>query len=242
LLFLFPILRRLAVLAIVLAIPLVAGELVARKLLGDAVRSAVVARIGGSAQISFGSTPVLWQLVHGHLNVSVTAARVDFRGLPPVSLRGQLDDIHLTSLTSLQGAIGAVTVEAKLGPDGVRDLLSSPRCIDSLPSSLAAALTARPRVLIFPGHVSLLPPVGRSAELRLRPRALGGSVDFHVIAVVLNSAPVAPSTLDAVAAQADCVRQLGDLPFGLRLAHAGAGSGAVTLGFAASDSSFSAAG
>jgi hypothetical protein len=239
-LFLFPIVRRLAVLAIILAIPLVAGEFVARKLLGDAVRSALIARIGGSPQVSFGSTPVLWQLVHGHLNVTVTAPHIYLRGLPPVSLSGQFDDIHLTSVTSLEGAIGTVAVRARLGPDGTRDLLSTPSCVDSLPPSLLAGLTTRPRVLIFPGHVSLLGPRGTVTELRLHPHARAGAVDFAVIGARIDDAPVASATLAAMAAQTDCTRQLNDLPFGLRLDRAGSVTGAVTLAFVASGASFSA--
>lgn len=237
---LFPIVRRLTVLAIVLAIPLLAGEFVARKLLGDAVRSAVAARLGGAPAVSFGSTPVLWQLVHGRLSVSVTEPRVELSGLPPVSLTGQLDDIHLTSLASLQGAIGAVSVTATIGADGVRDLLATPACVESLPAGLAAGLTLRPRVMIFPGHVSLLGARGRVWELRLRPLARDGDLVFAVVGAREDGRSLAGGSLQAVAAALDCRRDLGALPFGVRLAGAGAVNGSVTLDFVARNASFSA--
>src|ERR1700733_9614183 len=119
---LFPILRRLLFLAAFLAALAVGAELLARKLIGDAVTHAIEARIGVAPKVGFGSTPLVVQIARGSLEavtVSAHGARID--GLPPLSLRGTLRDVHLSSLTSLEGAIGSLRVYAWLSPTGVRD-------------------------------------------------------------------------------------------------------------------------
>ena len=240
---LIPILRRLLLLAVFLAIPFVAAELVARKLIGDAVTHAVAARIGGSPKIGFGSTPLLLQLVHGSLNavsVSASGARID--GLPPVELTGTLRDVHLRSLTGLEGAIGSLSVDVRLPASGVRDLLATPSCVGSLPANVLAALTPTPRVALFAGRIDLLPPRGRAAEVRLRPLAAGNSVRFTPIGLELAGVPSSAAQLDALRAQTRCSRTLSDLPFGISLSSAQADPGALELSFAGTGASFSAVG
>jgi hypothetical protein len=240
-LLLFPILRRLLFTAAFLAIPVVAGELLARKLIGSAVTHAVQARIGVAPKLGFGSTPLLLQLVHGKLDaVSVSAAGARFDGLPPLSLSATLRDVHLRDLTSLQGAIGSLSVDAKLAPAGVRELLATPGCLDSLPPSLLAELTLRPRVILLPGRVDLLPPHGRRGEVRLRPYASGASVRFAIVGLELDGAPASPTQLDDARARTWCARALSKLPFGISLVSAGATAGALDLGFIGSGASFSA--
>jgi hypothetical protein len=225
------------------AIPLVAGELVARKLIGDAVAHAIEARIGGSAKIGFGSSPLLVQIAHGRLDdVSVSAGRAQIGGLPPVALSATLRDVHLRSLTGLEGAIGSLAVQAKLGPGGVRDLLATAACIDSLPRSVLAELTRSPRVDLFPGRIDLLPPHGRAAEVRLRPYTSGASVDFTLIGLEQRGIPVPAATLAAARQTTRCSRALGGLPFGVALVSASAGAGTLQLAFAGRDASFSALG
>ena len=242
-LLLFPILRRLLMLAAFLAIPLVAGELVARKLIGDALAHAVSARIGVSPKIGFGSTPLLAQIVRGKLDaVSVSAAGARIDGLPPLTLSGTLRDVHLSAVTSLQGAIGSLSVEAKLPAAGVRELLATPACIDSLPHGLLATLTRNPRVVLFPGRIDLLPPHGRAAEVRLRPYASRTSIRFEISGLELAGVPVSATALAAARQGTSCSRALSDLPFGVSLVSASARAGALELGFAGRDASFSALG
>ena len=221
-----PILRRLLLLAIFLAIPFVAAELVARKLIGDAVTHAVAARIGVSPKIGFGSTPLLLQLARGSLDavsVSASGARID--GLPPVELTGTLRDVHLRSLTGLEGAIGSLSVEVRLPASGVRDLLATPACVGSLPANVLEALTRTPRVALFPGRIRPPPPHGRATEVRLRPLAAGTSVRFTLIGLELAGARSSAAQLTAVRAQTRCSRTLSDLPFGLSLRSAQAPPG-----------------
>jgi len=237
---LFGIWRRLLVLAIVLAVPLVGGELIVRKLIGDAVTSAVRARIGAPVSVGLGSSPVLLQLVHGRIDtVTVRASGASIGGLPPVALSATLHDVHLANVTSLQGAIGSLSVDARLGPAAVRDLLATPACIDSLPSPLRAALTASPRVLVLPGRVDVLPPAGRSVELQLHPQARGNAVVFRPSGLELGGAPAPPATLAQVRAQTNCARSLRQLPFAISLVSARADSGAVALAFAGTNATFS---
>jgi hypothetical protein len=203
----------------------------------------VAARIGVSPKIGFGSTPLLLQLAHGSLNavsVSASGARID--GLPPVELTGTLRDVHLRSVTALEGAIGSLSVDVHLPASGVRDLLATGSCIGSLPASVLAALTRTPRVALFPGRVDLLPPRGRATEVRLRPLAAGGSVRFVLIGLELAGAPSSAAQLAAVRAQTRCSRTLTDLPFGISLVSARAGSGTLELAFAGTGASFSAVG
>jgi hypothetical protein len=240
---LFGLGRRLLVLAIVLAIPLVGGELLVRKLIGDALTSAVRQHIGVAPSIGLGSSPVLLELIRGrvdHVTVSAKGARIG--GLPPLALSATLHAVHLANLTSLQGAIGSLTVDARLGPAAVRDLLATPTCIDSLPASLRAALTASPRVLIFPGRVDVLPPAGRAVELRLRPVAERGAVAFRATGLDVGGAPASASELGQVRAQTDCTRSLRQLPFDLSLVSASADAGTLALGFAGTGATFSALG
>ncbi len=242
-LLLVPILRRLLLLAAFLAIPLIAAELIARKLIGDAVAHAVQARIGVAPKVGFGSTPLLLQIVHGRLStVTVSAAGARIDGLPPLALRATLRDVHLRSLTSLQGAIGSLSIDAKLPAAGVRDLLATPACVDSLPRDVLAALTRSPRVDLFPGRIDLLGPRGRAVELRLRPYAAGTSVRFAVIGLDQSGVAASATELAAVREGTHCSRSLGALPFGVSLVSASADAGALELSFAGSGASFSALG
>jgi hypothetical protein len=242
-LFPFSIFRRLLFLVLFLAVPLIAAEVVARKLLGHAVANAVSARIGGSPQVSFGTTPVLWQIIHGQLNdVQVSERHVRLGGLPPMAISASLHEIHITSVTSLNGAVGRISLHADLPPRSVLALLATPACLESLPASVAGALTDNPRVLIFPNHISVLPPSGRTAELRLEPAAVDGSIDFRLIGLIEDGASVSSATLDNVAASVTCTRSVNDLPFNLHLVRAHARSGALRLGFSAGSASFSALG
>ncbi len=242
-LLLFPILRRLLLLAAFLAVPVIAGELVARKLIGDAVKHAVQARIGVAPKISFGSTPLLVQIAHGSLNaVSISAAGARIDGLPPLALSGTLRDVHLSSLTGLQGAIGSLSIELKLAANGVRELLATPACIDALPQGVLAALTRSPRVDLFAGRIDLLPPRGRAAEVRLRAYASGASVRFAIIGLDQGGAPMSAAQLASARAGTRCSRALSNLPFGVSLVSASAAPGALELAFAGSGASFSALG
>jgi len=242
-LFLFPILRRLAMLAAFLAIPVVAGELVARKLIGDAVEHAVAARIGVAPKVGFGSTPLLVQIARGSLDaVNVQADGAHIGGLPPVAISATLRDVHLRSLTGLQGAIGSVSVQARLPASGVRDLLATPACVDSLPKGMSAVLTRNPRVDLFSGRIDLLPPRGRAVEVRLRPYTSGGTLRFAMLALEQAGAPVSGAQLALARVAMHCSRALADLPFGVSLVSASAGPGALTLGFAGAGESFSALG
>jgi len=196
-----------------------------------------------SPKIGFGSTPLLLQLAHGSLDavsVSASGARID--GLPPVELTGTLRDVHLRSVTALEGAIGSLSVDVRLPASGVRDLLATPSCVGSLPATVLAALTPTPRVALFPGRVDLLPPRGRATEVRLAPLAAGTSVRFAVIGLELAGAPSSAAQLAAVRAQTRCSRTLTDLPFGISLVSARAGSGTLELAFAGTGASFSAVG
>jgi DUF2993 family protein len=240
-LLLFPILRRLLFTAAFLAIPVVAGEFVARKLVGTAVTHAVQLRIGVAPKLGFGSTPVLVQLAHGRLDaVTVNAAGARIDGMGPLSLSATLRDVHLRNLTSLQGAIGSLSVDAKLPPAGVRDLLATPGCVDSLPPSLLAALTRHPRVYLFPGRIDLLPPHGRRVEVRLRPYASGASVQFAIAGLALAGEAAPGAQLDAARAQTRCERALRNLPFGISLVSASATTGTLDLSFSGSGASLSA--
>jgi hypothetical protein len=230
-------------LAVFLAIPLVAAELIARKLIGDAVAHAIEARIGVTPKIGFGSSPLLLQIVHGRLSdVSVSATRAHIGELPPLALSATLRDVHLRSLTSLEGAIGALSIEAKLPPSGVRDLLASPACVESLPAAVLAALTRSPRVDLFPGRIDLLPPSGRAAEVRFRPYAAAASIRFVMIGLEQGGAPASATALAAAQHATHCSRALDALPFGVSLVSARAAAGVLLLSFAGSNASFSALG
>lgn len=237
------ILRRLLVLLVVLAIPVVIVELVARKLIGDAVASAVRARIGVAPKIGFGSTPLLLQLVGGKLDTvtaSAKGARID--DLPPLALSATLRDVHLTHLTSLEGAIGSLRVVATLSAAGVADLLATPSCVESLPPSALVALRGRPRVDLFPGRVDLLPAHGRAVELRFRPAVAGNSIEFALSGYERAGAPVPATELASAQTRARCSRALANLPFGISLDSATARSGGLDLGFHGANASFSAIG
>ena len=229
--------RRLVVLAAVLAIPVIAGEFVVRKLVGDAVATAVSARIGVAAHVNLGSGPVLLELAKGRLNgVTVSAARARIAGLPPATLSATLNDVHLRNLTSLEGAIGSLRVDARFGSAGVSELLASPSCTDALPADLRRALTATPRVLLFPGRIDLLPPSGRRTEVRLRPLALPSGLAFAVIGI--ERAGVR-SAVSAVSAPVLCERTLGSLPFGASVASVAATAGTLDVRLHATGASFS---
>ena len=207
--FLIGLVRRLVVLAAILAIPVIAGEFIVRKLVGDAVASALRSRIGVAAHVNLGSGPVLLELAKGRLNgVTVSARRARIAGLPPATLTATLNDVHLTNVTSLEGAIGSLRVDARVGSAGVGELLASPSCTDALPADLRSALTATPRVLLFPGRIDLLAPSGRRTEVRLRPLARPSGLAFAVIGI--ERAGVA-SPVNAVSAPVLCVRALASL-------------------------------
>jgi len=238
---LFPILRRLLYLAIVLAVLAVGGELLARKLIGDAVTHAVEARIGAAPKIGFGSTPLLVQIAHGKLDeVTVSARGARIAGLGPLALTGTLRDVHLSSLTGLEGAIGSLNVRALLPPAGVRGLLTTRACVGSLPASVLEGLSPSPRIVVLPGRVDLLPAVGRAVELRLDPYAAGSTVRFELSALELGGAPAPQAELEQLRARIDCSRTLSDLPFGVALVSAKATDGALALSFSGSGASFSA--
>jgi hypothetical protein len=233
--------RRLFFVAIALAIPLVAGEFLARTLVSAAVKNAIVARIGGGkAQIGFGSTPVLLQLVHGNLNdVSVSEKHAHLGDLPSLSFNATLTDVHLASVTHLQGAIGAITAQAHLDSHAVRDLLATPACVNSLAPDLLRVLCERPRVAISAGHVTLRPPHGDAVVLALFPAAVGHTIYFHVTGLVVDGTRAARATLDSVAASVNCARTVTDLPFGLALQGVSAKPHTLELDFGASNASFS---
>lgn len=238
-----PILRRILVLALVLAVPVVGGELVARKLIGAAVSSAVRARIGVAPSVSLGSGPILLQLVHGRIDdATLTASGARIGGLPPVRLTATLRDLHLTRLTSLQGAIGSLSLQVRLGPTAVRDLIATAACAGSLPADVRDALTPDPRVLIESGRVELLPPAGRAVEVRLSPAAAGDQLVFELAGLERAGAPAAPAALAAAQAQLRCARPLTRLPFGVALVWARAQAGSLELAFAGNDAEFSALG
>jgi len=223
-----------------LAIPVIAAEFVARKLISVAVANAVKSQIGVAPTIGFGSSPLLLQIAHGHLDaVTVSAKGARIGGLPPLSVSATLRDVHLRSITSLQGAIGSLTVTAAVPPAGVRDLLATPSCVESMPPGVLAALTRSPYVAIFPGRVDLLPPHGRAAEVRMRPWVAGDSVRFTITGLDLAGAPVSTAALAGARAQTFCHRSLGPLPFGISLRAASAATGALDLVFTGAGASFS---
>jgi len=235
--------RRLLVLALVLAIPLVGGELAARSLIGDAVASAVRARIGGAPNVSFGARPLLLQLVDGRLaDVRIGASGAHLSGLGPLGLSATLHDVHLTHLTSLEGAIGSLTVDARVAPPQVGDMLATAACVGSLPAPLRAALTPAPRIVILPGRIDLLPPAGRAVELRLTPSATGAVVAFALAGLDRGGAPATAGELAALRSQVNCARVLPNLPFGITLRSATAVRGALVLALAGRGASFSALG
>ncbi|HEY5389753.1 MAG TPA: LmeA family phospholipid-binding protein, partial [Solirubrobacteraceae bacterium] len=91
---LVPIVRRLVILAVVLAIPLVAAELLARHFVGAAVASAIAARIGTHPHVGFGSTPILVQIVRGRLDdVTLSASGARVGGLAPLRIEASLRDV-----------------------------------------------------------------------------------------------------------------------------------------------------
>ena len=240
---LLPILRRLLYLAIFVAILAVGAELLARKLIGDAVTHAVAARIGVSPKLGFGSTPLVVQIARGSLGevtVSAQGARID--GLGPLLLSGTLRDVHLGSLTGLQGAIGSLAVAAKLPPPVVLGILATAACARSLPAAVRSGLTSRPRVEVFPGRVDLLPPRGRAAEVRLRPYVAGSALRFAISAIELGGAPAPAGDLRDAQTRASCSRQLSNLPFGIALVSVRAISGSLALTFSGRGASFSAIG
>jgi hypothetical protein len=226
-----------------LAIPVVAGEIVVRKLVSRAIAGAVKNSIGISPTVGFGSSPVLLQIVHGRLNavtLDASGARID--GLPPTILSATLHDVHMRSLTSLQGAIGSLTLDARLSGAGARALLATPACVQSLPSTLLHALTAHPRALIFPGRIDLLPPAGRAAEIQFHPYAAGQSVEFAIVGLYAGGVAASSAQLTAARSQTRCSRSLGNLPFGVSLRAATAQAGNLDLHFAGRGASFSALG
>jgi hypothetical protein len=232
------LLRRVLVLALVLAALLAACEFVARKLVGDAIASAVKARIGAAPHVGLGSAPIVLQLLHGHIDtatLSANGARIG--GLPPISLTATLRDVHIAHLTSLQGAIGSLSIAARLGPGTVRDLLATRACLDDLPAAERAGLGSKPRVDIFPGRIDLLPASGRTTEARIVPGVAGDGITFTVTALEHSGAP-----LRLPVPAPTCSRALPDLPFGAMLRSATATSGVLNLTFAASDVTFSAIG
>jgi len=221
------VVRRLLVILAIAAIPLVAGELIARKLVGDAVKSAVAARFGGQPAVSFGSTPLLWQLVNGRLDdVTVTEAGADVGGLPPVSVTANFENVTVQKLIGLHGLVAAVAVTASLDRNGVRELLRASPCAGELPDGIGAALTAGPRVRLHAGAITLLPPRGRAVLVRLVPSAVDGELDLRLVRVVAHGASVAPGSLGPAGG---CLVPLHDLPFRLTLASAGAMPGALRL-------------
>ena len=216
--------RRLIVIALLLAIPLVAGELIARKLVGDTVRSQVAARFGGTPSVGYGSTPLLEQLVEGRLTLNISEPNARISGLPPVALAASLTDIRLTSLLGLHGVIGSISATASLGPSGAWRLLASSGCGSALPPSVAAAMTRRPRIAIGGGHLSLLARHGRAVLARVVPTALGERIAFNVVSIAGRRGA-------ATATGAGCVASLGGLPFNLTLTSASAADGMLRLAF-----------
>jgi hypothetical protein len=182
---------------------------------------------------------VLLQLIGGHIDdatVSANGARI--AGLPPIDLTASLHDVHISHLTSLQGAIGSLAIDARLGPHDVRDLLATPSCLEALPLSVRAGLGTHPRVDVFPGRIDLLPASGRASEVRLVPGAgAADRVNFTVSGLerggVAQSLPLPVPT---------CSRLLPALPFGVSLRSATALRGALVLAFGASNVTFSAIG
>ena len=111
--------------------------------------------------------------------------------------------------------------------------------MQALPADLRSALTATPRVLLFPGRIDLLPPSGRRTEVRLRPLARPGGLAFAVIGIERAgvSAPV-----NTASAPLLCVRTLGSLPFGASVASVAASTGMLDVRLRATGASFSALG
>jgi LmeA-like phospholipid-binding len=240
-----PILRPLLVLAAIVAALAVGAELLARKLIGDAVAHAVSARIGTSPKVAFGSTPLLVQIAHGRLDdVTVSARHARIGGVGGLALRGTLRDVHITSLLGLRGVIGSSRFTATASAASVRPLLDGRACARALPAAVLAGLGADPRIEIRPGRIELLPRRGRSAEVRMRPIAAGSTLRFEISTVELASATAgAPAAeLTGTRAGSSCSRSFTNLPFGVSLVSAAARRGALELGFAGSGVSFSAIG
>jgi hypothetical protein len=232
---LVPIVRRLLILFAVLAVPVVAAEILARHFIGAAVSSAVASRIGTHAHVSFGSTPILVQIAHGRLDdVSVSAANATIGGLGPLRLDASLRDVHLANVTALQGAIGSLRVVADAPPRVVGAMLAAPSCLLAITPTLRARLTRDPRIVVLPGRIDLLPPQGRGAEVRFVPSAAASAVRFRVSAAQVGGVPVARPR--------SCERRLAGLPFGVALRSAQAREGVLVLGFRGHGASFSALG
>ena len=153
-----------------------------------------------------------------------------------------LRDVHLHSLTSLEGAIGSLEIDAGLPPSVVLGLLATPACAQSLPSAVRTGLTSKPRAEIFPGRVDLLPPRGRGAEVRLHPYVAGSGVHFSIASIELDGAPAPAADVRDAQHATSCSRQLSDLPFGIGLVSAQARKGVLALGFSGHGASFSAIG
>jgi LmeA-like phospholipid-binding len=207
--------RRLALLALVLAIPLVIGELVARRLVGDAVASQLRSHFGGShASVGFGSTPLLLQLIDGHIDANASIARVQIAKLPPAALQVSFDDVRLSSLLGLRGVAGSVLAHVSLGPDAVGRLLWNGGCAGELPPQLAADLANSPRIAIGRGRVKIH---GDGAGLDVVPTRVGRTIDFTSV-----SAP-----------RVACTISVGAAPYGLALAGTSASDGALVVTFRA---------
>jgi hypothetical protein len=234
--------RRVLVLAIVLAVPVVAGELVARKLIGDAVTSAVRAKIGAAPNVSLGPAPVLLQLVRGRIDAAtVRAPDAHIGDLPPAALTATLRDVRLADVARLEGAIGSMRADVRLTPDAVARLLATTSCLGLLPAALREALTPAPRVVLAAGRIDVLPPSGRGVELRLRATVARDAVVFEPRGLELGGAP-APAHDLAGTTTASCTRRLRHLPFGLSPVSANARPGSLALAFSGRGATFSALG
>jgi len=222
--------RRLVLLVLLLAIPAVAGELIARKLVSDTVGGKVTAQFGGKPSVDFGSTPLLLQLLRGRVNLSVSEPDASVAGLPPVALHADFENIRVTSLLGLHGVIGTVTAHATLGPKGVGRLLLQSGCAGALPVGMRSALSAGSRIVIGAGHMTVLARRG-AQRARIVPTAIGGRVAFNVVGASAGSAPPAGGS--------GCVATLGGLPFNLSLASAIADGGVLDLAFTGRGARFS---
>ena len=131
---------------------------------------------------------------------------------------------------------------AGLSPAVVLGILATPACAQALPAAVRSGLTSHPRVAIFPGRVDLLPPSGRAAEVRLRPYVAGSALRFAVSGVELGGAPAPAADVRYAQSRANCSRELSNLPFGIALVSAKAGSGSLALAFSSRGASFSAIG
>ena len=178
------------VVSIVLALGGVAvlgGELYARHRVNSLVAKVFECEVGDGARVSFGSRPLLLQLMTGeYSNISIETAGNQIREAKGMKVNVQIDNLKLNSTADSRGTLGSLGADITWSNDGIKQSLQ-----DAIPL-FGAMITG---VSTNPTDATIQLQGGGFGSITARPQVADGGLALQVISLTGMGFPLPRETV-----------------------------------------------